>query len=64
MQTVRFFGRIFPAVVNVAFTDIRSISFGTGDLKVPFFLSSRITDSQIEVVCEIEEYKDEYLSVW
>ncbi len=61
MPIVHFIGRILPAAVQISFTDIPQGKWEWPEAGLSLDFTIRITNSQINVECKLDHYKDDYI---
>jgi hypothetical protein len=61
MPTVSFIGRVLPAPVQISFTDIPKPSWEWVEEHIKIDFTIHIEKSRVQVDCELDSYKDEYM---
>jgi hypothetical protein len=63
MPVLRFLGRVLPEAITADFPDIPRTNWGADDLGHPIIMSARISQSKIELICEVPAFQEAHLSV-
>lgn len=60
---LRFLERVSPNVVPVNFPIVERINWGSDDLGFPIIMSSRILNSRVEVICDVERFEESHIGI-
>jgi hypothetical protein len=64
MPIVRFVGRVLPFVVKVSFTDVPEATWEETGIGITMKFRIRVEQSIVNVECEVNEYREDYLPMF
>jgi hypothetical protein len=60
MPVLQFLGKVYPAIAKVNLPGVENIDWGSSDLGFPIVMSSKISDSTVEVACVIPHFDESH----